>query len=342
MQPLDEEGHAPWGPGADDQDEDEREGRVPLTSSDSAQLSYESERRRVQEVVTDYEHQQHESERERRGGEPDEHAVPTEYLQEDLDVVLVLPPDFAAGKLASLVAGRPKRLLTWLYGVALVLALWVALTPGDKFSADERLFTAATDPDVKRVYDLGNPYMYPLNPADRQLGQEAAAAAAAASAAARARALGQLGHDDVDPRDHMTCCGADFAVPLTIVYERRGSGLPDSMLNLRQLKAMRDLEHELAEWAAREGTCWADGVDAATVKSAYVKHKGSPLCHSPDSILNYLYPHVEGVPRPGGSATLHFDGRMELTDGGCSLPPFSGDDVTETTRWLQARVRWAG
>lgn len=58
-------------------------------------MEYDSERRRVTEAVSDF------NQRPLDEDEEEEHAVPTEMLQEDMDAVLELPPHFTTGRTAE-------------------------------------------------------------------------------------------------------------------------------------------------------------------------------------------------------------------------------------------------
>ena len=135
MQPLvDEDADEPEDTAAEDMDTN------PLTQ-------YDSERKRVESSVADYiaSDERHDE------AEAAEHAVPTEFLQEDLQTTIELPIDYRVGRLARVLANRPGKVLCVEYAVALVLLIWVLLTPGERFSVSDSLFEASDDDDVVRA-----------------------------------------------------------------------------------------------------------------------------------------------------------------------------------------------
>ena len=232
-------------------------------------------------------------------------AVPTEMLQETVSGVLELSSDYHTLGIAKLITGRPKRLLASIYLAAIVLTVWVLLTPGDKFSVSEDLFIARADPDVRSFYDQGKletaslqllpTYVYPADRKNRRRMSPSAEA-------------------------------------VTLVYERRGLG-SRNVLGLRQLMTIHDFEKRLWEWSVQSGVCSTDGGGGPD----------SGQCLPMDSFLSYLYPSLETVGEGGQQRKLHLDGRMRVDDrwllSTCADPPFSSHDVADTLSWLASQRR---
>ena len=235
----------------------------------------------------------------------DEHAVPTEMLEED--VTIELPTDFHEMSIASLIATRPRPILASIYFVALLSTIWVLLTPGDKFSVSEDLFIARHDPAVASFYGQAH-----LETASMQLAP---------------------GYSYPTNRRHQRRLNYPSTDMVTLVYERRGLG-SRNVLGLRQLKTIHDFEQRLWEWSRASGACCRS--DAGS---------DSQACLPMDSLLSYLYPRVETAPdtKSGeeGLSKLHFDGRMRVEHNGplstCADPPFSSHDVASTLEWLSSQ-----
>ena len=266
-----------------------------LDDQDDSAAAYAEDATRVREVVEDYDHHVNHS-ASRHEPHAEEVAVPTEYLQDDLDTLIELPANFRAGKAARFIAAQPRRVLNAIAVASAVMTLWVALSAGEKFSAKEELFRAESDPAVTLYFGLNGDHL-----------REKSALGSALPAAGRR--LQSTGVTDLEL--------ADSRVGVTLVYEKRGSG---SVLGLRELKAVHDIEGELAEWAQADGRCWTGS--------------GTPLvsdtCLPADSLVSFLYPSVH-------DATLTFDGALAADRYTCELPPFGEDDVGELARWLRAR-----
>ena len=297
-------------------------------------MQYDSERLRVTTAVSEY----NEREEPAPEDEDDEMAVPTEMLQGDVDTSLELPARFEAGRLASYIADRPNRVITYVVGIACICLVWIALTPGERFSVGETLFQASGKPGVRQFYELGKlarlhsakaqlvpGYVFPEDRTHRRL-LTARLASDSDALDARAARAAPAALPAIAPRRRTEAAGA--AELVTLVYERRGTGTRD-MLTLRQLKAVHDFERELWGWMVEEDVCWRVG-------------GGSPAsdgCRPIDSIENYLYPHVAlANASAGGTHELRFDGRMHVEDDSdCADPPFSAHDVDEVVTWLSAR-----
>lgn len=287
---------------------------------------YDSELERVKGLVDEYA-----QERPAEDEDDELQAVPTEVLQEDLDATIELAPGFRAGRVATCVADSPSKVLLAVFVAAAVSTLWVVLTPGERFSVSENLFIAQGAVDVRRFYELNH-----VDTAETYHGYRRALSAgrdAASDAAAELASGGRAGvvAGGVVPGGAVAggsaaqrrLAATDEHDAVTLVYERRGLGA-SNMLDRRQLKEMHDFERGLFAWADEQQVCWANPTGGPA----------SHGCNPIDSLLNYLYPSAVGS---AGSASLFFDGRLNVSgDGGCTLPPFGDDDVAETVSWLEA------
>eukprot|EP00966_Prymnesium_polylepis_P229739 5315715-Prymnesium_polylepis.1 len=64
-------------------------------------------------------------------------VVPTECLGEELEAAYELPAGYSAGTIARLVSSHPWQIMVAVLSLSALTTIWVALSPGDRFSTDE-------------------------------------------------------------------------------------------------------------------------------------------------------------------------------------------------------------
>ena len=105
-------------------------------------------------MVEDYDHHVNHS-ASRHQAHAEEVAVPTEYLQDDLDTLIQLPANFRAGKAARFIAAQPRRVLNAIAVASAVMTLWVARPLAKKNDVDEApssfCFYDSMEPDLQDI-----------------------------------------------------------------------------------------------------------------------------------------------------------------------------------------------
>ena len=300
-------------------DEVEDEVRAITEDIDTNPLTrYDAERERVAAAVSSYAVRDDDT----------DVLVPTECLAEDLEVEYELPVGFTPGKIPKLVAANPWGIVLATLLAAGLTMTWVALTPGERFSTSEDLFIARGDPDVANYYVLRHLPRYALkserdrwsrdnSPNGRRLNEDPARPLGSHAAAGSGPALA--------PRPVPVAARRSLSGPsapplydrteVTIVFERRGGDNGPEALSLRQLKEIRDLEHEIYEWADEKRVCWT----ATTAEDA--------PCLPFDGLISYMYPTVT----QGANGSLVFDGRRLL--GSNRRPASAGVEPEPRVSW---------
>ena len=185
--------------------------------------------------------------------DPDLVAVPTEFLQEDVDTTIELRSDFRGSALARCVAAGPRRMLGFIIVFALIASLWVLIAPGERFSAADTLFEASGSPGVEQYKLVKN-----------------LQAVSATARLAQSRSLLES-----QPAD-----STQGAHAVTLVFGSRGG---ENALGLRQLQEMHNVESELVAWAQSEGVCVRAGAEGECLPpdslSNYLFVSADPQAH---------------------------------------------------------------
>lgn len=313
-------------------EEDEQEFGAPLATTD-AQAAL------VDDAIAQYSEMEAEAmAAEGRGeGEAEESEVPTEFLQEDANALLELPPTTRRpSPIAQLVAYRPLSVVLAAVLIAVLSAMWLAVGGSLHLSLDEELLEANSDPLVRHhdsvlhlqdfdanVQLAENEVLGELMEADNQrrllhVASDNSSRSGVAgggnltinyknepAASASRRRLSPAVATHV-------CSPSDARTRLTLLYEARSG---DSLLIPEALEAVHSIEADLKRTLHAEGICWAD--EACE-------------CLPFDSIASYLYPRI--VNPASAQPALVADGGAP-TRPVCA-PAYSVGDLGSALGWL--------
>ena len=313
-------------------EEDEQEFGAPLAATD-AQAAL------VDDAIAQYSEMESEAmAAEGRGeGEAEESEVPTEFLQEDANALLELPPTTRRpSPIAQLVAYRPLSVVLAAVLIAVVSAMWLAVGGSLHLSLDEELLEANSDPLVRHhdsvlhlqdfdsnVQLAENEVLGELMEADNQ--RRLLHVASDISSRSGVAGGGNLTINDKNEpaasasRRRLSpavathvCSPSDARTRLTLLYEARSG---DSLLIPEALEAVHSIEADLKRTLHAEGICWAD--EACE-------------CLPFDSIASYLYPRI--VNPASAQPALVADGGAP-TRPVCA-PSYSVGDLGSALGWL--------